>query len=292
MKNNQFLNQSLSVNFHLWQPCNYSCGFCFAGFEDVKKSILPAGHLSQEKAESVIRQLAEYGFKKITFAGGEPTLCPWLGELISVAKNAGMVTMIVTNGSRLNEETLIKYQPVLDWIVLSIDSINTETNLKGGRFQNKRLIPDALYYRKLIDSIHSLDFKFKINTVVHQFNKDEVIADFIEESNPLRWKIFKVLSIENQNQGTFGNFEISDEEFKYYLKRNTNLITEKLMVPEDNEAMSSSYLMIDPAGRFFDNSKGIYTYSEAINDVGVERALEQTEFDCKKYIMRGAVYEW
>jgi radical S-adenosyl methionine domain-containing protein 2 len=285
-------NQQLSVNFHLWQPCNYSCGFCFAGFEDVKKSVLPAGHLPQDKAESVVRQLAEYGFKKITFAGGEPTLCPWLGDLISVAKNAGMVTMIVTNGSRLNEETLKQYKSSLDWIVLSIDSINSETNLKGGRFHNKRLLPDANYYRNLMDSIHTLDFKFKINTVVHRFNKDEVMADFIEQSNPLRWKLFKVLSIENQNQGTYGNFEISDDEFSLYLKRNTNPVTEKIMVPEDNDAMSTSYLMIDPAGRFFDNAKGIYTYSEAINDVGVERALEQTEFDYERFINRGAIYNW
>jgi radical S-adenosyl methionine domain-containing protein 2 len=73
-----------------------------------------------------------------------------------VAKNAGMVTMIVTNGSRLNEETLKQYKSSLDWIVLSIDSINSETNLKGGRFHNKRLLPDANYYRNLMDSIHTL----------------------------------------------------------------------------------------------------------------------------------------
>ncbi len=286
------LNNKLSVNFHLWQLCNYSCGFCFAGFEDVKKSVLSSGHLPQGKAESVVRQLAEYGFKKITFAGGEPTLCPWLGDLISVAKNAGMVTMIVTNGSRLNETALKQYQACLDWVVLSIDSINPETNIKGGRFHNKRLVPDANYYRKLIDNIHALDYKFKINTVVHRFNKDEVMADFIEQMNPLRWKLFKVLSIENQNQGVYGNFEISDEEFALYLRRNINPVTEKVMVPEDNDAMSTSYLMIDPAGRFFDNSKGIYTYSEAINDVGVERALEQTEFDYERFIKRGAIYNW
>src|SRR5258708_6036851 len=111
-------NKQLSVNFHLWQPCNYHCGFCFAGFEDVKKSVLPKGHLTHHEAESVVKQLAEFGFGKITFAGGEPTLCPWLGDLIAVAKSAGMVTMIVTNGSRLNEITPKQYRSVLDWVVL------------------------------------------------------------------------------------------------------------------------------------------------------------------------------
>ena len=288
----QSCNLSLSVNFHLWQPCNYSCGFCFAGFEDVKKSVLPAGHLSQQKAELVIRQLAEYGFKKITFAGGEPTLCPWLGDLISIAKNAGMVTMLVTNGSRLSEELLRQYRPTLDWVVLSIDSVNPEINLRGGRFHNERSLPDANYYRNLSDHIHTLDFKFKINTVVHRFNRDELLSEFIEAANPLRWKIFKVLNIDNQNQGTYGNFEISDAEFLNYLNRNTNPAIEKIMVPEDNDAMSASYLMIDPAGRFFDNATGIYSYSKSICDVGVEKALQEVAFDSTKYEQRGAIYEW
>lgn len=77
-----------SVNYHLWEPCNMRCKFCFATFQDVKHSILPKGHLPKEQAIEVILQLAEIGFEKITFAGGEPTLCPWLPELIATAKEA------------------------------------------------------------------------------------------------------------------------------------------------------------------------------------------------------------
>ena len=288
----QDLRPQLSLNFHLWQPCNYQCGFCFAGFQDVRKSILPAGHLSKEQAESVVRQLAEFGFGKITFAGGEPTLCPWLADLITLAKEAGMVTMLVTNGSRLNQEILRKYKSSLDWVVLSIDSIIPETNLKGGRFQNKRMLPDGEYYLKLVEIIHDFNFKFKINTVVHRHNKDEILAEFIEQANPLRWKIFKVLSIDNQNQETYYDFEITGDEFSRYLEGNTTLQTKNLMVPEDNDAMSSSYMMIDPAGRFFDNSAGRHTYSQSICDVDILKALSQISFDNEKYRNRGAVYEW
>ena len=38
---------------------------------------------------------------------------------------------------------------------------------------------------------------------------------------------------------------------------------ESRVVPENNEAMTESYVMIDPAGRFFDNVQGSYRYSEA-----------------------------
>jgi len=184
------------------------------------------------------------------------------------------------------------FKPDLDWVVLSIDSILPETNYISGRFQNKRMLPDGEYYLRLVEIIHDFGFKFKINTVVHRHNKDEILAEFIEQANPLRWKIFKVLSIDNQNQETYCDFEITGDEFSRYLEQNTTLQTKQLIVPEDNEAMSASYLMIDPAGRFFDNSVGRHTYSRSICDTGVLTALSQVNFDFEKYKNRGAVYEW
>jgi len=122
-----------AVNFHLWEPCNMRCKFCFATFQDVKKSILPKGHLPREQAVKVVQQLADFGFQKITFAGGEPTLCKWLPDLIATAKQSGMTTMIVTNGSKLTDTFLKVNGNKLDWIAISIDSLNTETNLQTGR---------------------------------------------------------------------------------------------------------------------------------------------------------------
>jgi radical S-adenosyl methionine domain-containing protein 2 len=103
------------------------CKFCFAGFKDVKKSILPKGHLPKDQAIQVVQQLANLGFEKITFAGGEPTLCPWLSELIAEAKSLGMTTMIVTNGSKLTDRFLKENRKHLDWIAISVDSLNSDT---------------------------------------------------------------------------------------------------------------------------------------------------------------------
>ncbi|MBI4821777.1 MAG: 4Fe-4S cluster-binding domain-containing protein [Deltaproteobacteria bacterium] len=76
------------------------CKGCFAVFQDVKSTVLPRGHLRREEALRVVERLAA-AFDKITFVGGEPTLCPWLPELVSLAKRRARTTMIVTNGSRL-----------------------------------------------------------------------------------------------------------------------------------------------------------------------------------------------
>ena len=67
-----------SVNFHLWKPCNMKCRFCFATFQDIGQEALPKGHLPREDSLAVVEALATAGFNKINFAGGEPTLCPWL----------------------------------------------------------------------------------------------------------------------------------------------------------------------------------------------------------------------
>ena len=60
-----------SVNFHLWEPCNMRCRFCFATFQDVKREMdIPRGHLPKDECLTVVEQLAEAGFRKINFAGG------------------------------------------------------------------------------------------------------------------------------------------------------------------------------------------------------------------------------
>jgi radical S-adenosyl methionine domain-containing protein 2 len=57
---------------------------------------------------------------------------------------------------------------------------------------------------------------------------------------------------------------------------------------ESNSAMTESYLMIDPKGRFYQNSASGsgYKYSECINDVGAGKALEQINFNHAVFIAR------
>src|SRR3989442_13490080 len=86
-------SQTISVNFHLWKPCNLRCRFCFATFRDIE------GHLSADDAIRLVRALREAGCEKLTFAGAEPTLCPHLGALLAEARRVGLVTCIVTNGA-------------------------------------------------------------------------------------------------------------------------------------------------------------------------------------------------
>lgn len=268
------------------------CQFCFATFQDVKKSILPTGHLPKEQAIHVLIEIAKSGFRKITFAGGEPTLCPWLPELIKVAKQAGMTTMIVTNGSRLNDSFLEQNREFLDWIAISIDSLNPKTNFSIGRAIGGKTPLTAEFYKSVVKRVKHYGYGLKINTVINRRNVDEDMNEFIQFARPKRWKILQALPIAGQNDSSKGDFEISESDFKDFVERHENLSEITDLVSESNEQMKGSYAMVDPAGRFFDNIHGCHHYSQPILEVGVENALKQVDYDFQKFASRGGLYDW
>lgn len=282
-----------SVNYHLWEPCNMRCKFCFATFQDVKNTILPKGHLPQAEALKVVQAIADFGFQKITFAGGEPTLCPWLFELVQLAKSNGLTTMLVTNGTRLTTEFLRKYESCLDWITLSIDSLNDEANLISGRAVVGKRVITRQKYKEIIQRIHESDIRLKINTVVHQYNYQEDFNAFIIESQPERWKIMQVLPIKGENDACIDRFKISESQFTTFVKRHDKLSHQGIpLIPENNDSMIASYAMIDPAGRFFCNFGNVLNYSKPILEIGAAEAYQQVIVDQEKFEARGGVYDW
>ena len=73
----------VTANLHVTSVCNYRCVFCYAVFPGLRVARGP------EEWIAVIRLLAEappllgrYKIDKLTFAGGEPTLVPYLPELL------------------------------------------------------------------------------------------------------------------------------------------------------------------------------------------------------------------
>ncbi|MDX2248411.1 MAG: viperin family antiviral radical SAM protein [Bacteroidia bacterium] len=289
---NSFISGGMipSVNFHLWEPCNMRCGFCFARFQDVRSTILPKGHLPREQALEVVRELAAYGFRKITFAGGEPTLCPWLHELVAEAKSRGMLTMIVSNGSRLTEDYLRCFDGNLDWMVLSVDSLDPVANTRSGRMVPGSTAFDRENYTRLCRLIRKVGLQLKINTVVHAGNWSENLKDFILEIRPDRWKILQVLRVDGQNDADFARFQIAGQQFADFCERNRTDANGIPFVPENTEVIQGSYVMVDPAGRFFDDTKGFHTYSGPILALGVTQALGEINFDADKFWGRDGGY--
>lgn len=270
-----------TVNYHLTKSCNFHCKYCFARFNDVSGQ-----QLSELNSLNLVKALAKCGyFTKINFVGGEPLLAPHLHMLIKTAKESGMQTSIVTNGSGLSPEWIKQASKHLDIIAISVDSLNANTNNKIG----KKTLLESL--QLLILAIHDANIKLKINTVVSAYNKEETLASFINEAMPFKWKILQTTQIAGQNDAGFSKVAVSEKDYKSYCDRNVKKISPSIdIVCESENTIIGSYCMIDHRGCFFDNSSGQHRYSDPVLEIGVENALHQMKYSFDKFIKRKGNY--
>jgi radical S-adenosyl methionine domain-containing protein 2 len=131
-----------------------------------------------------------------------------------------------------------------------------------------------------------------VNTVVTRHNSGERLIGVITRIGPERWKVMRALRIEGENDRDFGDLEATDRQFARFLAVNREVPAGTVRVPENNEDMIASYVMVDPAGRFVDNAAGRYRVSAPILRAGVEAAYRQVTHDPDTFKRRGGRYEW
>ncbi|XP_064080498.1 LOW QUALITY PROTEIN: S-adenosylmethionine-dependent nucleotide dehydratase RSAD2-like [Macrobrachium nipponense] len=282
-----------SVNYHFTRQCNYKCGFCF---HTAKTSFV----LPLEEAKRGLRMLRDAGMEKVNFSGGEPFMKDrgrYVGEMVRYCKRDLQLpsVTIVSNGSLIKEDWFREFGEDLDIrLALSCDSFVPEKqNALIGRQQGKKnhlRTPPVL--KKVRQWCAQYKVAFKLNTVVNIHNKDEDMSSEILELNPCRWKVFQCLLIDGENAGEEAirhaeEFVISDEEFQTFLDRHKEV---PCLVPESNEAMRYSYLILDEYMRFLDG--GSKQPSKSILDVGVENAIKFSGFDEIMFLKRGGKYKW
>ena len=268
------------------------CKFCFARFKESREHFYEKKEdVNKKNSSIIINSACEAGITKISFAGGEPLLCPWLSELLTEAKQLGMTTMIISNGYLLSEKWLNENAKNIDWFTLSIDSLSHQTNLKLGRSVKDKTISRERYF-KLTSMIKKHGIKLKINTTVTSHNWRDDFIEFIETVEPERWKIFQVLPVKGQNDLEFNSLKVNNEQFSKFVDMHNQIQSNCRIVSENNDAMRGSYLMIDPSGRFYDNSAGSYHFSDPIWDIGWENAIKQISVSSNKFLNRGGLYNW
>ena len=188
----------LSVNWHFWPWCNYGCKFCFARFEDIPR----ADRLPKEVAITIPEMLADAGADKITFVGGEPTLCPYLGDLLAASKDVGLTTCIVSNATGLTEKFLDEFAHLIDWIGISIDASNDKIHKEIGRGMRGDLARQRSHHleqaKQVWRSCVQRGIRMKLNTVVCKSNIGDDMSNLVLQLNPERWKIFEVLPVEGR----------------------------------------------------------------------------------------------
>lgn len=264
------------VNLHYTFFCNYKCTFCHSHFFDSRTG----GKISLERWQRIIELLRPY-CKRINFAGGEPLFHKReVGELIKATDAAGLIATIITNGVYMTRDWLDSYGPFLKAIGISCDSALEETQkqLKRG---NGRHVAETLEKFDLIHDFNSRGGNIlpKINTVVTNLNWEEDMSEFILRTGATRWKLFQVLPITGENDASWEDLLITEAQFQAFCERHAHLNQRGIeVVPETNEELIDTYIMVDPEGRFFSNRGNKYTYSEPIDEIGVAEGLRQIGF--------------
>ena len=276
-------NHNLVINWHLLEPCQLKCKYCYAQWDTAQLSEI---YKDSQKSEQLISEIAslikEDRSVRLSFAGGEPLLDKKLSLKIDYACQVSLTTSIITNGGLLDEEFLHEVCPKLSIIGVSIDSLDREKNLKIGRRTLTGKVPDyekIIRYLKRAKEINP-KIRVKVNTVVNPFNFDDDLSPLIEEIGPDKWKVLRVLPATRKSK----NSTITDAQFEIFKSKHSHVSCAQF---EDNQDMANSYLMLDPFGRFFFNSDDSeYNYSDPVLDVGIETAFEQVRFDACKFSKR------
>lgn len=281
------VNTLPSVNWHVTEICNFQCNYCYATF-----SKMPASSpITNEDGLRLLSLLADAGVDKITFVGGEPTLHPHLVSWTKQSRSLGMVTAMITNGTRLVSRGGHDVLSYLDWCGLSLDSASPETqNAMGRRLSNP--VEHAAKFGRIV---RQANVTAKLNTVVTRQNVHECVSPIVEAVAPSRWKIFQYLPMEEERVNR--SLMISSEEFREFVARHKSVCQPGVMEWEDNDRMIGSYAMIDPRGRFFDARKSgdgkiRRKYANPILSHGVIETLSALNYDFSSLVNRGGLYDW
>lgn len=269
-----------SVNWHINSKCNYRCKFCYMKNLDL-------GFTEILKARNILEKLQSLGMEKVSFVGGEPLLYPLINDIIRMAKDIGFIVSITTNGSLLNEKSIKCMASYVDWIGISIDSIDESIEKELGRgFGNH--IKHAV---AASDIIHEHGIHLKINSTVTKLSYMEDMRPLIARLNPDRWKSFQVLHIRGQNDEYFPQLSITRDEFEQFISKNQDIVLKggERPVFERCDDMVDSYFMISPSGNVILNTGGAYN-EYPLADVN-RRELENI-LDTGKYLARGGRYIW
>lgn len=282
--------KELVVNWHITEACNFKCAYCFAKWEEkpCKKELLHSEESIVKLLDQIVKLplILKYPFQyiRLNLVGGETFLYrkPVI-NIIREARKRGIKLSAITNGSKLDIELNKMIAENFDMIGFSIDSLDEITNLGIGRTQgNSTLILSDVIKNVLMIKELNPAITLKINTVVNQLNFSEDFSSFIEQVNPDKWKVFQMLPILKKSF----SLAIKEEQFLSFIERHHKY--HLIISAEDNDAMRESYLMIDPYGRFFQNTvnEQNYIYSDSILDIGIENAFSSIKFDIEKFLNR------
>jgi len=112
----------VQVNFTF--HCNLSCSMC--SMHEQREFLLEQGRdteIDLETFKKIVRETKELGARGILLIGGEPFVSKDIFQFVKEARSNDINPIIVTNGTLLNEENILRcFEYGLEWLSISIDA--------------------------------------------------------------------------------------------------------------------------------------------------------------------------
>lgn len=226
--------------------CNLSCPFCFGPRHEVTS-------MSRETALRVADVIRAAGVRGVVISGGEPTLLPYLAELVAYLRSdlptgePGPQVVLSTNGLA-PMATMQRILPNLSWIALPMESgvLNEHKALRTGVAGHRdRVLGLLAEVRK-----NHARVGVKLGTVVTQWNVSGAprVLDLIEDyALPDVWKVYQ-MSETNYGADNRARLAIDNHTFEDVAEQCASAASKRgvrLRVYR-NSTRSGSYLFIDP----------------------------------------------
>lgn len=215
-------NKLVSAYFHVTDRCNFHCVGCYSYVDgrNCKKD------LALEQICRELDELAENGLEVIVFSGGEPFLREDIDQICKYAKDLGMYTKIITNGT-MPHDRYKKALPYIDRISVSVDGYNERVSF----------IRDEGTMPKVLETVRMLkDEGAVVNLIFTLHHKN---ANYLYEYRQLAEDLgvthnFSMLTTSPDDEA-FKDYILTDEDFeivKEYVNHNKAVITDSAMESE------------------------------------------------------------
>lgn len=153
------------MDLALTYRCQNDCSHCYNEPRELRE-------LTEDQWVKVIARTWQLGIPHIVFTGGEPTLVPFLGDLIAKSESLGQVTGLVTNGRNLRAPGYLKelVSKGLDHVQITVLSHREEVHdrLSGA--------PGA--WKETVEGLKAAlqeDLYVSTNTTIMRSNEDDIL---------------------------------------------------------------------------------------------------------------------
>ena len=119
----------INMQVELTNYCNLKCPVCPTGLGSLQRK--PQA-MDPAFFERLVDEVGHYLLTLSLWAWGEPLLHPELADILRIAQNRGINTLLSTNGQNLNDDNVLKalidYPPT--YLIVALDGITDETNTR------------------------------------------------------------------------------------------------------------------------------------------------------------------